>query len=159
MKENSALISSRRLGNSLHLVFEGLVDYEELAYIRFARLKKLLTLIRHVTSMCLGLSPFFWNVSASFFRVFLEQSRCFSTKEMTFFLWSILSKNRLKVLMVFSAMTLLHSFFRCGVVGMFSTFRSSFVILLVGYGFASAILPEFPTTLATVTMYLLLRRL
>ena len=78
---------------------------------------------------------------------------------MTFLLWSILSKNRLKVLMVFSAMTLLHSSVRCGVVGMFSTFRSSFVILLIRYGFARAILPECSTMLATVTMYSLLRRL
>jgi len=60
---------------------------------------------------------------------------------------------------VFLTMTLLHSSVRCGVVGMFSTFRSSFVILLMRYGFASAILPECPTMLATVTMYSLLRRL
>ena len=48
-----------------------------------------------------------------------------------FFLSSILSKNRLKDLMAFSAITLLHSSVRCGVVEMFSTFRSSFVIFAI----------------------------
>jgi len=53
MKENSALNFSLRLGNGLHLVFEGLVDYEEVTYIRFACLEEPPTLIYHITSMCL----------------------------------------------------------------------------------------------------------
>jgi len=62
------------------------------------------------------------------FKVFLGLLTCLFTKGSTFFLSSILSKNRLKDLTAFSAITLLHSSAKCGVVDMSSTLISSFVI-------------------------------